>query len=140
MFNRLSLIFFAGLFATFSTAAFALPMAAPMTAGHTLTKVYMRCDPQRCIDPRTGEYSQSTCDASGCRPLGGIVGQTDPRGGYSGGGYGPAPYQGGYHGGGGFDCNPSRCIELSTGAVWESHCDYNGCTPLRPARRNYRRY
>lgn len=40
---------------------------------------------------------------------------------------------------GGWDCNEYRCIEISTGAVWESTCNYQGCFPLKPSSR-YRGY
>jgi hypothetical protein len=40
--------------------------------------------------------------------------------------------------GGRWDCNPSRCIDMESGALWESTCNYRGCFPLRPAGR--RRY
>lgn len=106
-----------------------------------------QCSPTSCIDPRTGYYTQSTCDRYGCRPLGGIVGRTNPgQGGWGGGLYGGSGrghrgggYQGGYGGvyeGGGVDCNRSRCIV--NGELWESTCDRGGCRPLRPARRGRR--
>ncbi|MCB8820378.1 hypothetical protein [Microvirga rosea] len=34
-----------------------------------------------------------------------------------------------------WDCNPSRCINEATGELWESTCNYRGCSPLRPAQR-----
>jgi hypothetical protein len=40
--------------------------------------VQLVCDPNRCIDPRTGAYTQPTCRGGRCRPLGGIVGYTNP--------------------------------------------------------------
>ena len=42
------------------------------------TPVQLRCDQNRCIDPRTGVYGQSTCNARGCFPLGGPVGRVSP--------------------------------------------------------------
>ena len=39
--------------------------------------------------------------------------------------------------GGRWDCNPSRCIDMQSGALWESTCHYRGCFPLRPAGRRY---
>ncbi|MBZ6076043.1 hypothetical protein [Microvirga puerhi] len=33
-----------------------------------------------------------------------------------------------------WDCNASRCINVATGELWESTCNYRGCFPLRPAR------
>ncbi|AWM87914.1 hypothetical protein [Microvirga sp. 17 mud 1-3] len=33
-----------------------------------------------------------------------------------------------------WDCNSSRCINMATGELWESTCNYRGCFPLRPAR------
>ena len=53
---------------------------------------------------------------------------------YSGPRYAPEPRR--RDRGGSWDCNEHRCIDLSTGALWESTCDYYGCAPLRPARRN----
>ena len=43
-----------------------------------LVEVQLRCDPSRCIDPRTGAYTQSGCNRRGCYPISGIVGYTDP--------------------------------------------------------------
>jgi hypothetical protein len=74
MLSRIFLLSFAALLSILSSEVSASPMPAPMAVGNGLTQVYMRCNPERCIDPQTGEYSQSTCDANGCRPLGGIVG------------------------------------------------------------------
>ena len=39
----------------------------------------MQCTPSSCIDPRTGDFTQSHCDQFGCRPLGGVVGRLSPR-------------------------------------------------------------
>ncbi|QFU15763.1 hypothetical protein [Microvirga thermotolerans] len=33
-----------------------------------------------------------------------------------------------------WDCNANRCINVATGELWESTCNYRGCFPLRPAR------
>jgi hypothetical protein len=62
---------------------------------------YMRCTPSSCIDTRSGYYTQSHCDGSGCRPLGGVVGQVGPNGydsayAYGGNRYGRYPR--GYYG------------------------------------------
>lgn len=125
----------------FATSALAWP-ASPLTPQRGVTPVQLQCSPASCVDPRTGVYTQSTCDRYGCRPISGPVGRV--------GGPGPA-YRGGYddgydsrprrrdwddgygRGGGGFDCNPSRCID-GNGRLWESSCDRRGCRPLRPAR------
>lgn len=127
--------------AGFASAALAMP-AAPVPMPIKPTVVQLQCSPQRCIDPRTGVYTESTCDRYGCRQSSGSVGRV-------GGGRGPAyggdnddgyelrprrrEYGGGDRGGGGMDCNRSRCIDGS-GRVWESTCDRGGCRPLRPAR------
>ena len=127
-------------FALWASQASALPMAE-MPVGTGITQVQLQCTAASCIDPRTGVYTQSTCDRYGCRPISGPVGRIGgpaygappPRqwggGGYGGGGYGG----GGYGGGGGFDCNQNRCID-GNGRVWESTCNRRGCRPLRPAR------
>jgi hypothetical protein len=41
-------------------------------------------------------------------------------------------------GGGRWDCNPSRCVDVATGELWESTCNNRGCFPLRPARQRGR--
>ena len=119
--------------------AHAMPMAQ-VPAPELIHRVQMQCTPQSCIDQRTGVYTQSTCNAYGCRPMGGPVGRLPGYGGGSGygGRYAPPPppppvYGGGYRGGGGFDCNHLRCID-GRGRVWESTCDRYGCRPLQPAR------
>jgi hypothetical protein len=69
------------------TGAAAMPIDSVLgsTALHA-APVRLVCNPSRCIDPRTGAYTQSTCGRGGCRPLGGIVGYTNPGpGGYGGG-------------------------------------------------------
>jgi hypothetical protein len=129
-------------------AALALP-ALPLEAPAAIVQVQLQCTPQSCLDPRTGVYTESTCDYRGCRPSSGPVGRLGgPQRGY-GGGYdderprrrrdwdedgGRGYDRGGYGGGGRFDCNANRCIETGTGRVWESTCDRRGCRPLRPAR------
>ena len=45
-----------------------------------LTQVQLRCTPNSCIDQRTGAYTQSHCDYTGCRPMGGVVGRVGPNG------------------------------------------------------------
>ena len=59
-----------------------------------LIEVQLRCDPSRCIDPRTGAYTQSGCDARGCYPISGIVGYTNPESLGYGSGY---PYHRRWH-------------------------------------------
>jgi hypothetical protein len=63
--------------ASAQAAPAAIERAAP--TGGPIVAVQMHCDQLRCIDMRTGAYTQSTCDRRGCRPLGGVVGRTDPR-------------------------------------------------------------
>src|SRR3712207_1478333 len=58
-------------------SATALPMI-PIQAESTITQVQLRCDQHRCIDPRTGTYGQSTCNARGCFPQGGPIGRVSP--------------------------------------------------------------
>ena len=60
--------------------------------------VRLVCNTSRCIDPRTGAYTQSSCNYRGCWPIGGIVGYTNPNGGYGGPGYGGQGYGNGYGG------------------------------------------
>jgi hypothetical protein len=139
---RLATLAFTFVLTAFSGAAIAMP-GGPLPMPDDLIRVQMQCSPQSCIDPRTGVYTQSTCDRYGCRPISGPVGRV-------GGGRGPAygsGYDDGYdrrprrqdwddgrgRGGGGMDCNASRCID-GNGRVWESTCDRRGCRPLRPAR------
>jgi hypothetical protein len=70
--------------------------AAPLSFGPDLTQpggspivaAHLVCDPSRCIDPRTGAYTQSGCDARGCYPISGVVGYTDPSTNGYGNGYG----------------------------------------------------
>jgi hypothetical protein len=123
-------------FALGASHANALPIAE-IQVGTGVTDVQLQCTAASCIDPRTGVYTQSTCDRYGCRPISGPVGRIG-----GGPGYGAPPppprqwgrgYEGGGYGGRGFDCNPSRCID-GNGRVWESTCDRRGCRPLRPAR------
>lgn len=84
----------------------AMPFQAPAPAGLPIEQVQMQCDYNRCIDVRTGVYTQSTCNRRGCFPLGGPRGQIGPYGednryyrrrhyddGY-GGGYGDGYYRG----------------------------------------------
>ena len=66
-----------GIGITQAQAAPAAPDRAP-TRG-PIVAVQMHCDHLRCIDLRTGAYSQSSCNRYGCRPLGGITGRTDPQ-------------------------------------------------------------
>ena len=140
-------------------AAAAMP-ALPLQAPAAVTPVQLQCTPQSCVDPRTGIYTQSTCDRYGCRPMGGPVGRLGGpsrgygdyggydddrprrrrdwddggRRGYDRGDYDRGGYDRGYGGSSRFDCNSSRCIETDTGRIWESTCDRRGCRPLRPAR------
>jgi hypothetical protein len=108
-----------------ATAAF---VPAPLVAGPVL-EIQFRCTPNSCIDLQTGVYTQSTCDRYGCRPLGGAVGRLGP------GGYDQPRYPSNQYGQ--FDCSPTRCIDMASGRVWESTCDYGGCRPLRPSRQRY---
>ncbi len=131
---------------TLSFGAIAAPVS-PLAglAQVPVVSVQWVCDPQRCLDPNTGAYTQSGCNRRGCYPTSGIVGYIrPPGGGYGGGGYGPPPsygrpsyggggYGGGY-GGGRWDCNTLRCIDQATGRVHESNCNARGCRPGRPAR------
>jgi len=41
---------------------------------HRLPPAAWECNRNRCLDPRTGAYTASSCDRNGCRPSGGIVG------------------------------------------------------------------
>ena len=67
-----------------------------------VTSVRWVCNASRCIDPRTGAYTQSGCNYRGCYPIGGIVGYDTPSYG-GGGGYGYGDGGGyGYGNGGGY--------------------------------------
>lgn len=110
-------------------AAIAGPSTHPLATESLAVEVQMRCTPSSCIDMQTGVYTQSTCDQFGCRPLGGAVGRLGP------GGYDQPRYRDNQYGQ--FDCSPTRCVDTNTGRVFESTCDYGGCRPLRPARRQY---
>lgn len=110
--------------------AIATPLVAPLATSH-LIQIQMRCTPSSCIDEQTGVYTQSHCDRYGCRALGGPVGQLGP------GGYDEGPMYQPNNSYDRFSCNPNRCIDRSNGVVWESHCDYNGCRPIRPSRNQY---
>lgn len=126
-------------FALWASQASALPITA-MQADSGIVEVQLQCTAASCIDPRTGVYTQSTCDRYGCRPISGPVGRiggsaygAPPPRQWDDGGYGRGGYGGGGYGGGGFDCNQNRCID-GNGRVWESTCNRRGCRPLRPAR------
>ena len=106
----------------------AAPLIGALAADHPI-QVQMRCTPSSCIDMQSGVYTQSTCDQYGCRPIGGAVGRIGPDG------YDRPRYSGNRYGR--FDCSPTRCIDMSSGMVWESTCDYRGCRPLQPARERY---
>jgi len=81
----------------------------------------MQCSPVSCIDPQTGDYTQSVCDAAGCRQSGGVIGRPRPR----------EKRRMLRQTTSGFKCNTSRCIERATGAIWKSTCDTAGCRPMR---------
>jgi hypothetical protein len=79
-------------------AAPAAPDRALAPAQGPIVRVQWHCDPLRCIDLRSGAYTQSGCNRRGCYPISGIVGYTDP--GSLGLGYGsdfpPGAYRGHY--------------------------------------------
>lgn len=56
----------------------ALDRALAPARGPIVT-VQLHCDRLRCIDLRTGAYTQSGCNRRGCYPISGVVGHTDPR-------------------------------------------------------------
>jgi hypothetical protein len=85
--RKLTLVGLAAIFSgVAATGAAALPVDITLGSPAVLTAVPVQlvCDPSRCVDPRTGAYTQSTCGRGGCRPLGGIVGYTNPGRGASG--------------------------------------------------------
>jgi len=106
-------------------SATALPkvqeLGAPITAAQA---VRMDCNESRCLDTRTGAYTQSSCDYRGCYPIGGVVGRLNR--------YGQEIGRGRNYGR--WSCNTSRCIDTRTGAYTQSTCDYNGCRPLGGVR------
>ncbi len=79
--------------AALSAIAVSPAHAAPVRFGPALAAqapivhVQLVCNPSRCIDPRTGAYTQSGCDYRGCYPTSGVVGYTNPGGAGYGGGY-----------------------------------------------------
>ncbi|RYE34615.1 MAG: hypothetical protein EOP23_03635 [Hyphomicrobiales bacterium] len=118
---RFSVIAPALLFGTLATGAQALPISQ-LPALQDAHRVQMLCTPNSCIDQRTGVYTQSTCNAYGCRPIGRPVARLPGYGGgpgYGGQGYGGGPVYGGggYRGGrnGGppppTSYNPPTCSE-----------------------------
>jgi hypothetical protein len=134
---RASLLAFAFMLGGFAAAAAAMP-ARPIGTDPLVHDVQWSCTQERCIDQRTGAWTQSQCDGYGCRRLGEAPRQLRNRiPAYRDDGFDPRPrrrgWDGGHRGRGGFDCNASRCID-GNGAVWESTCDRRGCRPLRPAR------
>ena len=91
--------------------------AAPATVQRQLgpdpiVKVQMQCNHNRCIDPRTGAYTQSGCNRGGCYPISGVVGYDRPR--VSGSRYG---YREGYGQGYGSELPPGRY----RGQRWDRH-------------------
>jgi hypothetical protein len=80
-------------FAAMFTAGIGVSQAAPASFASTpdavrspLVKVQLVCNHARCIDPRNGAYTQSSCNRNGCYPISGVIGRTNPNG--SGYGYG----------------------------------------------------
>jgi hypothetical protein len=69
------------------TTAGAMPVPSGIAIPSPLERVRLVCDPNRCIDPRTGAYTYSGCSYRGCYPISGVVGYTNPNGG-EGYGYG----------------------------------------------------
>lgn len=96
----------------------------------------MLCDQFRCIDPRSGAYTQSGCDEQRCWQDGPIVGYVGRRDRVLSPGrrfeHTRNSTHTGIHGTR-FDCSRLRCIELSSGRVWESGCRGDYCYPTRPA-------
>lgn len=108
----------------FGPATHALSMPMPQVqAPKDIHSVQMQCTPSSCINQRTGVYTQSTCNAYGCRPIGRPVGRLPGygRGPDYGGGpvygngpvYGGRGYRGGHSGGPPppIGYNPPRCAE-----------------------------
>ncbi len=63
-----------------SGASQAMPYAAHGGVGLPIEQVQMQCNRSRCVDVRTGVYTQSTCNNRGCFPLGGARGQLNEYG------------------------------------------------------------
>lgn len=75
--------------------ASAAPLAGTAPRPDNLVRqVQLECNNLRCLDPRTGAYTQSTCNARGCRPSSGIVGydRSQIRGGRGSGGWNDRPH------------------------------------------------
>lgn len=60
--------------------ATAMPIPALGEAGLPLTQAQMRCNEFRCINPRSGVYTESTCDYRGCYPSSRPRGRLGPYG------------------------------------------------------------
>ncbi|MGO4674807.1 hypothetical protein AB4Z40_18090 [Bosea sp. 2YAB26] len=70
-----------GLLAAFAAGnAAAMPLPAPGETGLPLTLAQMRCNEFRCINPRSGVYTESTCDYRGCYPSSRPRGRLGPYG------------------------------------------------------------
>jgi hypothetical protein len=90
----LSFVLGASIASSLVTSAIAFPRAPGQSNLQTpsiLHSVQLVCNPSRCIDPRTGAFTQSVCDYRGCRPSGGVIGYDRPGPGYPP----PPPYGGG---------------------------------------------
>ena len=116
--NAASLPLVALLWATASLDVAAFPSGVGPQATSGIVSVRLVCDRHRCLDSRTGAYTESNCDYRGCWPSSGVVGYLDGRG---------RTY--GYQRTGRWECNRSRCRDSRTGAYTESTCDRRGCRP-----------
>ena len=65
---------------TLAEAVSAAPVRwAPDKVLLSVDRARWECNENRCIDTRSGAYTQSHCGYGGCRPMSGIVGYADPR-------------------------------------------------------------
>lgn len=60
--------------------AAAMPLPPLGETGLPIEQVQLRCNEIRCINPRTGVYTESTCDYRGCYPSSRPRGRVGPYG------------------------------------------------------------
>lgn len=78
--NGIGIVFAALLLGAGAAGAAAMPADTGLAGLRRpdMVPIQFVCDPRRCIDPRTGAYTQSGCNRRGCYPISGIVGYERP--------------------------------------------------------------